>query len=105
MKLDGLKKYHFIGIGGVGMSALAKILIELGCQISGSDSKDSPTLDMLKNLGNVEQQDGTIPKKKPEAEKISAFGALSEYANPALIPFESCAWERAVVKKYAKALG
>ncbi len=51
MKLDGLKKYHFIGIGGVGMSALAKILIELGCQISGSDSKDSPTLDMLKNLG------------------------------------------------------
>ena len=54
---------------------------------------------------NVEQQDGTIPKKKPEAEKISAFGALSEYANPALIPFESCAWERAVVKKYAKALG
>ena len=28
MKLDGLKKYHFIGIGGVGMSALAKILIE-----------------------------------------------------------------------------
>ena len=51
MKLDGLKKYHFIGIGGVGMSALAKILIELGCEISGSDAKDSPTLDMLKNLG------------------------------------------------------
>ena len=51
MKLDGLKKYHFIGIGGVGMSALAKILIELGCEISGSDSKDSPTLDMLKKLG------------------------------------------------------
>ena len=51
MKLDGLKKYHFIGIGGVGMSALAKILIELGCEISGSDAKDSPTLDMLKSLG------------------------------------------------------
>lgn len=54
---------------------------------------------------NVEQQDGAIPKRKPEAEKTSAFGALSEYANPALIPFESCAWERAVMKKYAKALG
>ena len=51
MKLDGLKKYHFIGIGGVGMSALAKILIELGCEVSGSDAKDSPTLDMLKKLG------------------------------------------------------
>ena len=51
MKLDGLKKYHFVGIGGVGMSALAKILIELGCEVSGSDAKDSPTLDMLKKLG------------------------------------------------------
>lgn len=51
MKLDGLKKFHFIGIGGVGMSALAKILIESGLEVSGSDSKDSPTLDMLRNLG------------------------------------------------------
>ena len=51
MKLDGLKKFHFIGIGGVGMSALAKILIERGCEVSGSDSKDSATLDMLRNLG------------------------------------------------------
>lgn len=51
MKLDGLKKFHFIGIGGVGMSALAKILVEQGCEVSGSDAKDSPTLDMLKNLG------------------------------------------------------
>lgn len=51
MKIDGLKKFHFIGIGGVGMSALAKILIERGFEISGSDSKDSPTLDMLRNLG------------------------------------------------------
>ena len=51
MKLDGLKKFHFIGIGGAGMSALAKILIEGGREISGSDAKDSPTLDMLKSLG------------------------------------------------------
>ena len=51
MELDGLKKFHFIGIGGVGMSALAKILIERGCIVSGSDSKDSATLDMLRNLG------------------------------------------------------
>lgn len=51
MKLDGLKKFHFIGIGGVGMSALAKILIESGYTVSGSDMKDSPTLDMLRKLG------------------------------------------------------
>ena len=51
MKVDGLKKFHFIGIGGVGMSALAKILIEQGYEISGSDAKDSSTLEMLKGLG------------------------------------------------------
>ena len=51
MKLDGLKKFHFIGIGGVGMSALAKILIERGFEVSGSDMKDSPTLEMLKSIG------------------------------------------------------
>ena len=51
MKLDDLKKFHFIGIGGAGMSALAKILIEDGREVSGSDAKDSPILDMLKNLG------------------------------------------------------
>ena len=51
MKLDGLKKFHFIGIGGVGMSALAKILIARGLEVSGSDAKDSPTLDMLRGLG------------------------------------------------------
>lgn len=51
MKLDGLKKFHFIGIGGVGMSALAKILIARGLSVSGSDAKDSPTLDMLRGLG------------------------------------------------------
>ena len=53
---------------------------------------------------NIEQQDGEIPKRKPQTDKTSAFGALAEYANPALIPFESCAWERAVAKKYAQSL-
>lgn len=54
---------------------------------------------------NVEQQDGEIPKKKPKAGgHTELFGALSEYANPALIPFEDGAWERAMVKKYAQSL-
>lgn len=46
-----LKKFHFVGIGGAGMSALAKILIESGYEISGSDCADSSNVEMLKNLG------------------------------------------------------
>ncbi len=51
MKIDNLKRFHFIGIGGVGMSALAKIMIERGFVVSGSDMKDSATLEMLRELG------------------------------------------------------
>jgi len=45
------KKYHFIAIGGVGMSGLAKYLLENGCEVSGSDIKDSKYVDKLRKLG------------------------------------------------------
>ncbi len=51
VKIENIKKFHFIGIGGAGMSALAKILIERGFEISGSDRAESPNTEMLKNLG------------------------------------------------------
>lgn len=43
--------YHFIGIGGIGMSGLARILIERGLSISGSDLKKSHTTDQLTASG------------------------------------------------------
>lgn len=46
-----IKKFHFIGIGGAGMSSLAKILIESGHEVSGSDRADSPVVEMLRNIG------------------------------------------------------
>ncbi len=51
VKIEGIKKFHFIGIGGAGMSVLAKILIERGLEISGSDCAESHNTEMLKNLG------------------------------------------------------
>lgn len=44
-------KFHFIAIGGIGMSGLAKYLLELGFEVSGSDISDSKYLDKLKKLG------------------------------------------------------
>ncbi len=43
--------YHFLGIGGVGMSALAELLHRRGVRVSGSDSAESPTLAHLADLG------------------------------------------------------
>jgi len=42
---------HLIGIGGAGMSGLARILLELGWRVSGSDLKLSPVTDRLVSLG------------------------------------------------------
>ncbi|CAB5240703.1 unannotated protein [freshwater metagenome] len=53
MNLDALlnKKIHFIGIGGAGMSGLARIALSQGARVSGSDSKDSSVIAALKALG------------------------------------------------------
>ncbi|MFD3475723.1 UDP-N-acetylmuramate--L-alanine ligase [Streptomyces sp. NPDC058695] len=42
---------HFIGIGGAGMSGIAKILTQRGAQVAGSDSRESATAEALRSLG------------------------------------------------------
>jgi UDP-N-acetylmuramate--alanine ligase len=44
---------HFVGIGGIGMSGLAEVLLELGYRVSGSDLKLSPTTERLGARGAV----------------------------------------------------
>jgi UDP-N-acetylmuramate--alanine ligase len=50
-----LKKYHihFVGIGGIGMSGIAELLLNLGYKVSGSDIKRSDITDRLESLGGV----------------------------------------------------
>jgi UDP-N-acetylmuramate--alanine ligase len=50
-----LKKYHihFVGIGGIGMSGIAELLLNLGYKVSGSDMKLSDITDRLEHLGGV----------------------------------------------------
>ena len=45
------KKYHFIAIGGVGMSGLAKYLLQNGYEVSGSDINDSKYVKSVRDLG------------------------------------------------------
>jgi len=49
--LNKVKKVHFIGIGGAGMSGLAGILLEAGLQVSGSDVKESRITKRLRARG------------------------------------------------------
>ncbi|MBK7624592.1 MAG: undecaprenyldiphospho-muramoylpentapeptide beta-N-acetylglucosaminyltransferase [Kineosporiaceae bacterium] len=49
--VERLGAVHFIGMGGVGMSGLARILCSRGVRVSGSDARDSVVLDGLRELG------------------------------------------------------
>ena len=45
------KRIHLVGIGGIGMSGIAEVLLTLGYSVSGSDAKASPITERLRNLG------------------------------------------------------
>lgn len=49
--LDRLGVVHFVGIGGAGLSGIARIMMARGIVVSGSDAVASPTLDSLRALG------------------------------------------------------
>ena len=48
---DRLGRVHFIGIGGAGLSGIARIMLARGITVSGSDARDSRALDALRALG------------------------------------------------------
>ena len=46
-----IQRIHFVGIGGIGMSGIAEVLLNLGYKVSGSDLKAGPTTQRLEKLG------------------------------------------------------
>ena len=48
-----LQRVHFVGIGGIGMSGIAEVLLNLGYKISGSDLKNSSVTQRLAEMGAV----------------------------------------------------
>ena len=48
-----IQKIHFVGIGGIGMSGIAEVLINLGYQVSGSDLKESDITRRLASFGGT----------------------------------------------------
>jgi UDP-N-acetylmuramate--alanine ligase len=53
MTLDGIKRFYFIGIGGIGMSALARYFKAKGFDVAGYDKTPSPLTDELQAEGIV----------------------------------------------------
>lgn len=59
-KLDTIKNIYFIGIGGIGMSALARYFVSKGCTVSGYDKTKTVLTEALAELGiNIHYEDNT----------------------------------------------
>ncbi len=73
-----MKRAHFIGIAGLGMSATAKLLKDLGWQVSGSDSDSyPPASDYLARQG-ISFATGYDPKNIPEKPDLIVIGKTSK---------------------------
>src|SRR5262249_16820851 len=56
------EKVYMLGIGGIGMSALAQMLVNRGHMLRGADRSESPTTELLEKQGiEVEIGEGSIP--------------------------------------------
>ncbi|HEU5315187.1 MAG TPA: Mur ligase family protein, partial [Chloroflexota bacterium] len=71
------RRVHMVGIGGAGMSALARLYLEQGVAVSGSDQVQSPTLDDLARLG-AHTYAGSAPERIGEAELVVYSSAVPE---------------------------
>jgi UDP-N-acetylmuramate--alanine ligase len=75
--------YHFIGIGGIGMGALATLLLEKGFQVSGSDVKENYMTAALKEKGAVIHI-GHDAKNLGDAQFVVYSSAINE-ENPEIV--------------------
>ena len=76
-------KIHFVGIGGIGMSGIAEVLLGLGWPVSGSDLKASPVTERLVKLG-ARVSYGHAAGNVDDAEVVVISSAVSP-ANPEVV--------------------
>ena len=95
------KKYHFIGIGGVGTSGLAMILMKEKALISGSDMQNSTLLKRLTDCG-ADVKTGHSADNLPENLNGVVISAAVKEDNPEL---QAARQRKIMVYKYAQMLG
>ncbi|AOZ72844.1 UDP-N-acetylmuramate--L-alanine ligase [Boudabousia tangfeifanii] len=77
-----MTKFHFIGIGGVGMNPVARLLAARGMEVTGSDGADSPVLSQLAEVG-IKTYVGHRANQVPEDAIVVVSSAIREN-NPEL---------------------
>ncbi len=75
---------HFIGIGGIGMSGIAEVLVNMGCSVTGSDAAVNSQVERLQALG-VKIKKGHSTENVPEPCDAVVFSSAVKKNNPELI--------------------
>jgi UDP-N-acetylmuramate--alanine ligase len=78
MKLGRARRFHFIGIGGSGMSGIAEVLLNLGYRVSGSDVAASRATERLASLG-AKIHVGHAPDAVAGADVVVVSSAIPEH--------------------------
>ncbi|PID39034.1 MAG: UDP-N-acetylmuramate--L-alanine ligase [Proteobacteria bacterium] len=71
-----VKRIHFVGIGGIGMSGIAEVLLNLGFEVSGSDLRQSDTTQRLSDLGGRVACGGHAPENIEGADVVVISSAV-----------------------------
>lgn len=108
-----VKKIHFIGIGGIGMSGIAEVLCNLGFEVTGSDMRRSKNTDRLEELHGVKIFEGHSEENVGDAQVVVYSSAVKD-DNPEVqiarrngipvIPRAEMLAELMVLKPYAVAI-
>lgn len=80
MMMKTVKNVHFVGIGGIGMSGIAEILLSQGFTITGSDLTKTEVTERLESLG-IKVYEGHSPENLVEADVV-VFSSAVNLENP-----------------------
>ncbi|CAL9594640.1 UDP-N-acetylmuramate--L-alanine ligase [Streptomyces albus] len=80
---SAMERPHFVGIGGAGMSGIAKILAVRGARVAGSDARESATADALRGFGVTVHIGHAAGHLAPDATAVVVSSAIRE-DNPEL---------------------
>src|SRR5699024_1055253 len=83
METGRIDRVHFIGVGGVGMSGIARVAFDQGMRVSGSDLKESRYTKQLREAG-IEVRIGHDAANVPEGDVVVVVSTAILDNNPEL---------------------
>lgn len=84
MKLKKNDNIHFVGIGGIGMSGIASVLLEAGHSVSGSDLEANTLTRKIESLGGKVSK-GHTPENIPQATRVVVYSSSIAADNAELV--------------------